>query len=235
MSSIIAGGRKRLRGALLFTAVAVVSALASWPMLASANDIKAHFPASNGGTLWMSGRFGYPGYVDTTSSNCNSSESTMYSNVKSSTTGKPEMTRWANGIQFSRYRCDNVWDYTADLRISYMDQSNFLQSNGTYIGGRNLDVEAAPAYCSSWGTSYPCGSRPNVQINQQKFFGNSATYQESELEHETGHGLGLAHHCLGPAVMNNGASGCPDGYQGRFGSAPGYFATDRQGINNVYP
>jgi hypothetical protein len=36
-------------------------------------------------------------------------------------------------------------------------------------------------------------------------------------------------------VMNNGASSCPDGYQGRFGSAPGYFATDRQGIDNVYP
>ena len=116
-----------------------------------------------------------------------------------------------------------------------MDQSNFYQGGGYYIGGRNVDVEAAPAYCSYWGTWHPCGSRPNVQINTQKFFGNSTTYRESELEHETGHSLGLQHHCTGPAVMNNGASGCPDGYQGRFGSAPGYFATDRSGINNVYP
>ena len=60
-------------------------------------------------------------------------------------------------------------------------------------------------------------------------------YEESEIEHETGHSFGLAHHCTGYAVMNNGASGCPDGYLGHFGSAPGYYATDRQGIDNVYP
>jgi hypothetical protein len=220
---------------LLFVVVSVVSALGSWPVLASANNIKAQFPSMYGGTLWMSGRMGYQGIVQVTSSNCNASELTMYNNVKSTTTGKPEMTPWANGIRFSRYRCDNVWDYTADLRISYKAQSYFDQGGGVYIGGRNVDVEAAPDYCHYWNTSHPCGGRPNVEINQVKYANGSATYQESELEHETGHGLGLSHHCTGPAVMNNGSSGCPDGYQGRFGSAPGYFATDRQGINSVYP
>lgn len=220
------------RGLALFALVSALSGLASWPLVASANDIKAQFPSMYGGTLWMSGRFGYPGYVYVVSSNCTGVETTTYTDIKNTTTGKPEMTRWANGIQMSRYRCDNVWDYTADLRISYMDQSNFLQSDGSYIGGRNVDVQAASAYCSYWGTSYPCGSRPNVQINQQKFFGNSATYEESELTHETGHSLGLAHHCSSPSIMNDGSSSC---YGGRFGSAPGYFATDRSGINNVYP
>ena len=86
--------------------------------------------------------------------------------------------------------------------------------------------------CSFWGTSYPCGSRPNVQINRQKFFGNSSTYEHSELTHETGHSLGLAHHCTSASIMNDGSSSC---FGGRFGSAPGYFATDRQGISNVYP
>ena len=224
-----------VQNVVLFLVVGALAATAAWPMAASADHIKARFPSMNGGTLWVSGRFGYLGWVYVTSSNCNAAETSMYNNVKNTTTGTSYMGRWADGIQFSRYRCDNVWDYTADLRISYMDQSNFDQGGGYFIGGRNVDVEAAPAYCSYWGTSYPCGSRPNVQINTQKFFGNSATYRESELEHETGHGLGLAHHCTGPAVMNNGASGCPDGYQGRFGSAPGYFATDRSGINNVYP
>lgn len=49
--------------------------------------------------------------------------------------------------------------------------------------------------------------------------------------HETGHSLGLTHHCSSPSIMNNGAGDC---YGGRFGGT-GYFSTDRYGINNVYP
>ncbi len=229
-------GRRGYGGTmLLFALVSALSALATWPFVAGANDIKAQFPSGNGGILWMSRRFGYPGLVYITSDHCNSGESTAYSYVKSSTTGKAQMTRWSDGIQMSRYRCDGIWDYYADVRIDYKDQSYFLQPDGHYIGGRNVDVTASSAYCSFWGTWYPCGSRPTVQINQQKFFSHSLSYEESEIEHESGHSLGLAHHCTGYAVMNNGASGCPDGYLGHFGSAPGYYATDRQGIDNVYP
>jgi len=220
------------RSVALFVVVSALAALASWPLAASANHIKAQFPSMYGGTLWMSGRFGYPGYVYITSSDCNGAETTTYGQIKNTTTGTSEMRRWANGIQMSSYRCDNTWDYYADVRITYMDQSNFLQPDGHYIGGRNVDVQAASAYCSFWGTSYPCGSRPNVQINRQKFFGNSSTYEHSELTHETGHSLGLAHHCTSASIMNDGSSSC---FGGRFGSAPGYFATDRQGISNVYP
>jgi predicted Zn-dependent protease len=202
----------------------------SWPVAAGANHIKAQFPSANGGILWMSGRMDYAGWVYVVSSNCNSNELAAYSEVKSSTTGKAEMRRWVDGIDMSRYRCDNVWDYYADVRISYMDQSNFRQPDGSYIGGRNIDVQASSAYCSFWGTSYPCGSRPNVQINQQKYSANSASYRETLLQHETGHSYGLDHHCTSAAVMNQGVSSC---YGGRWGGP--YFATDRAGIDRVYP
>ena len=230
-----AGRRRCAQSMLLFVVVSAVSALASWPLVAGANDIKARFPSSSGGVLWMSAREGYSGLIYITSTHCNSGETTAYSNIKSSTTGKAQMTRWSTGIDMSNYRCDGVWDNYADIRINYKDQSYFLQPDGHYIGGRNVDTAASSAYCAFWSTSSPCGSRPTVEINTQKFFSNSLSYEESEIEHETGHSFGLAHHCTGYAVMNNGASGCPDGYQGHFGSAPGYFATDRQGIDNVYP
>ena len=193
MALLTRGRRGYARSMLLFVLVSALSALASWPLVAGANDIKAQFPSANGGILWMSRREGYAGLVYITSTHCNSGE------------------------------------------INYKDQSYFRQPDGHYIGGRNVDTAASSAYCSFWGTSYPCGSRPTVEINTQKFFGNSLSYEESEIEHETGHSFGLAHHCVGIAVMNNGASSCPDGWQGHFGSAPGYFATDRQGIDNVYP
>lgn len=154
----------------LFVTVSVFVGLVAWSNPATANDIKAQFPSTYGGTLWMSSRFGYQGYVYVVSSNCTQVELDTYAEIKSSTTGKPEMSNWANGIQMSRYKCDNVWDYTADLRISYMDQSNFLQSNGSYIGGRNVDVQASADYCATWGTSYPCGSRPNVPDQPAEVF-----------------------------------------------------------------
>ena len=136
----------RAGGVLLFVVVSAISAAASWPLVAGANDIKAQFPSSNGGILWMSRREGYSGLVYLTSTHCNSGERTAASNIKSSTTGKAQMTRWSSGIQMSEYRCDGVWDSYADIRVRYMDQSNFLQPNGTYIGGRNVDTAASSAY-----------------------------------------------------------------------------------------
>jgi hypothetical protein len=230
--------RTLFRYLLLFSAVSGIAALASWPMAARGNNICSTFPNYCGGILFMSAREGYAGGPYITSSHCNAGETTAFANIASSTNSKPEMrAKWPSGIRMQEYRCDGVWDNYADIQIKYLPQSNFLQSDGSHIGGRNVNVAASSAYCSFWSTSAPCGNRPTVQINQDKFFdpNRSASYRESEIEHETGHALGLQHHCTGPAVMNNGAQGCPDGYQGDFGSAPGYFATDRQGINNVYP
>jgi len=84
-----------------------------------------------------------------------------------------------------------------------------------------------------WYSGYsPCGVRPQVQLNQQKFFGNSFAYETREVMHETGHSFGLNHHCNGDSIMNNGASDC------NYGSwliPQHYYSTDRVGINNVYP
>lgn len=144
--------RSAARGIALFVLVSSLAALASWPLAAGANDIKAQFPSMYGGTLWMSRREGYSGWQYITSSTCPAVENSAFSAIKSSTTGKPEMPQWTSGIAMSQYRCDNAWDYYADIRISYMDQSNFYEGNGYYIGGRNVDVQAASAYCSFWST-----------------------------------------------------------------------------------
>jgi hypothetical protein len=224
--------RGAAKAAVLFVYVSSLAALASWPLVASANHIKAQFPSMYGGTLWMSRREGYSGLQYITSSRCPAIENTAFSTIHNSTTGFQYMARWTNGIRMSQQRCDNVWTYLMDIRITYKDQSYFDQGGGYYIGGRNVDVQASSDYCTYWYTSYPCGSRPNVQINEDKFFSHSSTYEVNELMHETGHALGLAHHCTGPSIMDNGASDC---YGGWFGGNPGYFATDRAGIDNVYP
>lgn len=48
--------------------------------------------------------------------------------------------------------------------------------------------------------------------------------------HETGHSLGLAHHCQGDSIMNCGGS-CNNG---RWLQVMSYQPTDRNGINDVY-
>jgi len=50
--------------------------------------------------------------------------------------------------------------------------------------------------------------------------------------HETGHSLGLAHHCNSDSIMNDGTSGCNGG---AFTNITGYQQTDLDGIHNVYP
>src|ERR671937_1198195 len=137
------GRRRYAQSMVLFVAVSALSALASWPFVAGANNIKAQFPSANGGILWMSRREGYAGLVYITSTHCNSGENTAYNNIKSSTTGKAQMQRWTTGIDMSNYRCDGVWDNYADIRIHYKDQSYFLQPDGHYIGGRD-PTPAAP-------------------------------------------------------------------------------------------
>lgn len=200
--------------------------------LAYADHRKGSFPTY--GFLWASDRKGYSGLEYVSSSRCNQGEVDAFDTVKTSTTGTGEMNRWANGISMFRVRCDGGSDMSVDLFIKYLPQSNFLQPSGSYIGGRNVDAVASRDFCSYWGSSYPCGMRPTVQINQDRYFNSSATYQKRQIMHETGHSQSLNHHCNGDSIMNDGSGGCNGGKYTSLNPMI-YFPTDRQGVSNIYP
>lgn len=221
-------GIQFLRGAVGMLALLIVAQ----PTGADASHRKGTFPDQ--GLLWMSGWEGYSGNIWVSSNSCNQGELDAFAAAKSSTTGTSEMSRWRNGMNMTQHRCDGVFDYASDIQIVYKDQSYFRQSDGSYIGGRNVDLAKDPNVCSYWGKPYPCGQRPQVQINQQKYYGASATYRKREILHETGHSHGLSHHCSGNSIMNDGSSSCNSG---KFTSLSPmvYYATDRTGISSTYP
>lgn len=211
--------------------VAILAALAAWPLAAGANDHKGTMPYQ--GLLWMSQRFGYDGTLWVTTNSCNGAQRVAFNDVQSSTAGIDYMARWKNGINMSEYRCDGVYDLWSDIQIKYMDQSHFLQPDGHYIGGRNVDLGNDPDFCAFWGTWSPCGQRPQVQMNYQKYYGTSDWYPRArEIMHETGHANGLLEHCASTAIMNNGASWCNGGV---WSISLDYRPTDRLGISQTYP
>jgi hypothetical protein len=223
--------KKLLQRAVLGVAL-VIGSVAGLTGTASANHHKGTFP--NQGLLWTSGYEAYSGIVFISSNHCNPSENNTWTVVQNSTKGQSSMSRWSSGLLMQADRCDGVYDNWDDMQIVYKDQSYFRQSDGSYIGGRNVDTLAPSSYCAFFSKPYPCGMRPQVQINTNKFFANSATYQVRELLHETGHGNGLSHHCTSDSIMNDGSSACNGG---KFTSLSplAYWATDRAGISATYP
>lgn len=216
----------------LITVLLVMLVATAAPPPAKANHRKGTFPTY--GLLWTSGRKNYSGLQYVSTNNCNQSQRDAMAAVKSGTTGTSWMGRWANGIQMSEYLCDGTSNNYVDLWIRYKPQSYFLQPNGTYIGGRNVDAAASPSFCSFWNTTHPCGMRPTVEINQDKYAANSSTYKKRLIMHETGHSQGLNHHCTSDSIMNDGSSTCNGG---KFTSLSPmtYYATDREGVSKTYP
>lgn len=226
--------RRGLITACLVTAVFGV--LLANPDLAAANHIKGAYP--NQGFLWMSKDKNYSGAVWATSTRCNQSESDAWELVRSSTVNKVEMRRWTNGIQMRTERCDGLFMMNVDFKINYLPQALFRQRSGRFIGGRNIDAPATADFCLFWSVpaGRRCGNRPEVQINQDKFFSNPppSNYQKRELMHESGHSHGFngnPHHCNSRSINNDGSSGCSYDWLNTLS----YQSTDRIGINTIYP
>jgi hypothetical protein len=215
---------------ILFFAVAFGAGALAWPVAALADHHYGNYPYW--GVLFMSRREGYSGNIWITSNRCNEAQRIAFNLVHNSTVGTSEMSQWHNGIDMSEQRCDGAWTYLMDIQIKYMDQSNFIQPDGHYIGGRNVNLQPGSGYCEYWGTTDPCGVRPQVQMNVDKYFANGYTYREREIMHETGHSMGLAHHCSGNSIMNDGSSSCNGG---AWFIPLHYYSTDRWGINYIYP
>lgn len=208
-----------------FLATTIFS-MALTPMFAAkADHHKSPFP--NSGLLWMSAKKNYAGSVWVTSDNCNSAEIGAYDAIRNSTRYMFEMNRWYwTGINMSQYRCDGEYSPTADLKITYSN------SYSASWGINNDGALAAPSFCAFWGVSYPCGVRPTVTMNKPVWNTLSEANRRRLIMHETGHSLGLNHHCNADSIMNDGTSGCNGG---RWGQVTGYLLTDRFGINAIYP
>jgi hypothetical protein len=184
----------------------------------------------NRGYAWLARYYDVDVWV--TSDYCNTAEVDAFTAVTNSTAGTTEFNaRWPSGLRMTRDTCDGVVTNTIDISLDYSD---FCQTHGCAThGGENHSTLAPSSWCSYWGHPYPCGSHPSVvHMNQPKFLNTSDVGRRRLIMHETGHSHGLAHHCSGDSIMNDGTSGCNGG---RWSVVTGYLATDRQGILNVYP
>lgn len=96
-----------------------------------------------------------------------------------------------------------------------------------------VQPHSAQSFCDYWGMRHPCGSHPStVHVNWDKWGSTSDLGRERLIMHETGHSLGLAHHCTSDSIMNQGISTCNGG---RWLEVMVYKQTDREGIRSMYP
>lgn len=215
-----------MKSILLYVVLSMIYLISLTPFAIShAAEHKSPFP--NGGLLWMSARERFTGTVYVSSNNCNTSETGAYAKVQGSTIHTSEMGKWYTyGIRMSQYRCDGQFTVLSDVRINY---------NSTYPSdawGINNDTVADRNFCAFWGVAYPCGVRPTVSINVGTWNRVGDANRQRLIMHETGHSLGLSHHCSSASIMNDGTSGCNGG---AWLNTMGYVATDRIGIDQMYP
>lgn len=195
---------------------------------AYADHYYARYP--NRGFYWMSPARNYSGNIWVSSTNCNAQEVSAFAKVKNSTAGIGWMAWWPNGYNMQQVYCDGSLSNGTDIVIQYSD-FKVTHGGGTY-GGENHSTLAPVEYCASFGASYPCGSHPStVHINLPKWNGTSTAGRERLIMHETGHSNGLANHCNGDSIMNDGTSGCNGG---RWLQVMGYLETDRYGVAKIY-
>lgn len=134
-----------------------------------------------------------------------------------------------------RFNCTGNATVSVNVKLSYEPSSNFVRADGSSYGGYNESFKASASYCAARGVNHPCGSSLSiVHLNHSRFINDAYShhYRRRLIMHETGHSLGLAHHCSSNAIMNDGTSGCNGG---AWTNINGYQATDREGIHSVYP
>lgn len=189
----------------------------------------------NEGYQWFA-RYDDFAVADITSDYCNDREQAAYNRVLNSTAGESFTSDyWPSGIRLRKAvssPCSGTVSDVIDIDLNY--QSKFSSTHGNY-GGENHSSLGSTVWCASFNAPYPCGYHVSVvHLNKARWTDTSIShaYRERLLMHETGHSLGLGHHCESDAIMNDGMSNCNGG---RFTQVMEYRSTDRQGIRQTYP
>lgn len=175
--------------------------------------------------------------IATTSDNCNARELGAYDRVDASTTGATWIQgRWPQGISMSRNSgdpCNGNVTRGVDIFLDYQPRATWDSMHSTNAGGENHSTLAPSSFCAYWLVNSPCGSHPStVHVNLDKWGTTSDLGKERLIMHETGHSLGLAHHCTSDSIMNDGGSACNGG---KWLDVMVYKSTDREGIWKIYP
>lgn len=218
--------RSRLAAVRIGLVVAVaVLALAVSPALAYHHG----GTYGNKGYIWVA-RFFDNAIIWVTSDMCNDRELGAYDRVENSTAGTTQFQdRWPSGLRWYRHGCDGVADDLTDIKIHYSDW-DLDGHNGANHWGENHFHKAPQEWCDLWDAPYPCGAHPsNVHINLDQWNTHVDTWRERLLMHETGHSMGLGHHCTSLSIMNDGTDDC-GGW-----TALVYTSTDRDGFRSIYP
>lgn len=203
-------------------------------MVASANHVLDTYPDRGYG--WAARYYDYF-FLDVSSDNCNPAELDAFERVLDSTSSASGdfNDRWPRGINLERASsgpCNGTVSGFTDIKLAYSD---FCDTHGCgTFGGENHSTLAPTSYCNTYQAGhYPCGSHPSrVHINHPKYQNTSQLGKARLIMHETGHSLGLGHHCTSDSIMNDGTSGCNGG---AWTSVMVYKVTDRAGILGVYP
>ena len=185
------------------------------------------------GYVWL-GHYRDFGYITVTSDNCNARETGAFDRVENSTAGTTEFSaRWPSGIRLTRSSCTGTVTASIDISLDYSDFD--VTHNGADAPGENHSPKATPEWCDLWPSApaYPCGTHPSrVHINLDWWNSSNNNSRERLIMHETGHSMGLDHHCSSDSIMNTGADTCN---QKRWTEVMVYKPTDRNGIVGIYP
>ncbi|HEX9697180.1 MAG TPA: hypothetical protein VGB64_12815 [Actinomycetota bacterium] len=220
--------------------IAVTLAVAA--MIGLAAPAGAHAPAGRYGAKgfhWLA-RFTDYAVLWVTSNSCNQQEldaDQTATNTTKNVEGQREWkTRWPSGLSLERQNCTGKANPAIDLRFKYLAYSTWMDTHGNgslngQYGGENHSAPASAEYCAMWGARHPCGTHyATIHINKDRYYNQyDAYYRKHLLLHETGHSMGMQHHCSsGSSVMRTGQSTCS--------ATMGYSAHDRLVVrDDIYP
>lgn len=195
----------------------ITIALALSAMMGIAAPAAAHTPAGSYGGKgfhWLARYYDYAElwYV---SNYCNPAEKAATAAIKASTqdaTNQREWKdRWPSGLNLFRWKCVGTVDAKTDIKLKYLNPDPWAAAGGGNYGGWNESTAAPAEYCALWAAPYPCGTHYSyVRINKARFDSVYSDFDRKQLIiHETGHSMGMNHHCGGDSIMSDGRSGCP--------------------------
>lgn len=209
------------------------------PPTAIADDIYAKYGQRgyywlakySSGDLWVS------------SNRCNSRELKAFERVLTSTAGTAEFAgRWPDGLDFKQKRCDGKISAAIDIRINYSDFDHTHKSYTNGVWAENHSKKAPREWCNVLDTAHPCGSHPsNVHIDLDNWNKYDDLWRERLIMHETGHSVGLAHHCFDDAgnpqdsIMNHPPGKGTSCSSANWTKVLVYKPTDRDGVVRMYP